>query len=93
MLVSPQRKPFLIIRNGLFQSDSNLTKVGHPIIILDNKTLVDPGKPYLKIKSLSIENKLAEVRFSHPPEGIVGALIFQITGEKLNLIRQSLVER
>lgn len=47
----------------------------------------------LGILSLSIENNLAEVHFTYPPEGLIGTLTFQITGEKLNLIKQSLVEK
>lgn len=91
--VLPQRKPLVIVSNGLFRSDSNLTKFGHPVIILDDKASLGPDKPYLEIMSLTIEDKLAEVRFSYPVEGIVGTLIFQITGKKLNLIEQNIVER
>lgn len=91
--IFPQRRPLVIVSNGLFQAEPGLTKFGRPVIVLDDKRLVDPGKPYLDIISLNIEDNLAEVRFSYPPEGIVGTLLFQVTGEKLNLIGQSIIER
>lgn len=89
----PERKPLVIINNGIVKKVSHLEKFDRPVLFMEKDEIEKSSIPYLEIRSLIVSDKESKINYSYRVEGIRGAAIFAFVNGKWNLTEENISEQ
>ena len=86
------RRPLIIVRNRLSESEPRLQKFGEPVQFVSARSLA-PETPFLEFTRLDIAGDTARVEFGYPVEGVRGFVTLVRHAGSWEIVANELMER